>query len=106
MFSFSLLQCSFMDYKDYKVVYRRYAALYFITGIDQEENELAILEVIHMLVETFDKYFNKVCELDIMCNLEKAHMLLDEIINNGHIVETNMARILAPVQVIDRTANR
>ncbi|XP_002741753.3 uncharacterized protein LOC100371440, partial [Saccoglossus kowalevskii] len=82
-------QCSFLDYRDYKVVYRRYASLYFMIGIDHEENEMAILEFIHLLVEVMDMYFNKVCELDIMCNLEKAHMILDEMISNGYIVETN-----------------
>ena len=38
----------------------------------QDENELAILEFIHALVETLDRYFENVCELDIMFNLEKA----------------------------------
>ena len=31
------LQCSFMEYKNYKVVYRRYASLYVIMGVDGEE---------------------------------------------------------------------
>ena len=31
------IQCSFMEYKNYKVVYRRYASLYFIIGIDNSE---------------------------------------------------------------------
>ena len=31
----------------------------------EEENELAILEFIHSLVETMDKYFESVCELDV-----------------------------------------
>jgi hypothetical protein len=36
--NFSLsTQCSFMEYKNYKVVYRRYASLYFIIGIDTTE---------------------------------------------------------------------
>ena len=30
-------QCSFMEYKNYKVVYRRYASLFFIVGIDSQE---------------------------------------------------------------------
>ena len=25
-------QCSFMEYRDYKVIYRRYASLFFIVG--------------------------------------------------------------------------
>ena len=38
----------------------RYASLYFIVGCDQEENELGMLEFIHTLVETLDKYFENV----------------------------------------------
>ena len=34
------------------------------------QNELAILEMIHCLVETLDRYFSNVCELDLMFNLE------------------------------------
>ena len=30
------VQCSFMEYREYKVVYRRYASLFFIVGTDQE----------------------------------------------------------------------
>nr|XP_002741753.2 PREDICTED: AP-4 complex subunit sigma-like [Saccoglossus kowalevskii] len=96
-------QCSFLDYRDYKVVYRRYASLYFMIGIDHEENEMAILEFIHLLVEVMDMYFNKVCELDIMCNLEKAHMILDEMISNGYIVETNKSRIVPVVVALLKT---
>ena len=62
-----------------QVIYRRYASLFFIVGVEvDEENELGILEFIHALVETLDKYFENVCELDIMFNLEKAHFILDE----------------------------
>jgi len=34
-------------------------------------------------------YVSLQCELDIMFNLEKAHFILDEMICNGHIIETN-----------------
>eukprot|EP01069_Polyplicarium_translucidae_P002484 Polyplicarium_translucidae@DN2043_c0_g1_i2.p1 len=97
-------QCSFMEHRDYKVVYRRYASLYFIVGIDREHtNELAILEFIHALVETLDKYFESVCELDIMFNIEKAHFILDEMVINGCIVETNRGNILAPIYLMERS---
>lgn len=37
-----------------------------MVGVDgDEENELSILEFIHSLVETMDKYFESVCELDV-----------------------------------------
>ena len=61
------------------------------------QNELAFLEFIHNLVETLDKYFENVCELDIMFNIEKAHFILDEMVMSGYITETNKANILAPV---------
>jgi hypothetical protein len=46
--------------------------LFFVVGVDggingDEENELSILEFIHSLVETMDKYFDSVCELDVSC---------------------------------------
>jgi hypothetical protein len=45
----------------------RYASLYFVACIDMNFNELITLEIIHMFVETLDRYFGNVCELDIMC---------------------------------------
>ena len=62
----SELQCSFLEYRGYKVIYRRYASLFFIAGtkpdVGQEENnenELGLLEFIHALVETMDRCVNK-----------------------------------------------
>merc|ERR1712166_1452706 len=99
------LQCSFAEYRNYKVIYRRYASLFFIVGVDgDDENELSILEFIHALVETLDRYFENVCELDIMFNLEKAHFILDEMVMNGCIIETNKNNILAPVHILDKAA--
>ena len=64
-----VLQCSFLEHRQYKVIYRRYASLYFIIGLDVDSdiNELALLEFIHNMVETLDKYFENVCELDVSC---------------------------------------
>lgn len=56
---------------------------------------MAYLEFIHNLVETMDKYFENVCELDIMFNLEKAHYIINEMIMCGQIIETNKALILS-----------
>lgn len=40
-----------VQYKTYKVVYRRYAGLYFIFCVDVTDNELLYLETIHLFVE-------------------------------------------------------
>ena len=96
-------QCSFLEHHQYKVIYRRYASLYFIVGLEEEDvNELAYLEFIHNLVETLDKYFENVCELDIMFNIEKAHFVLDEMVMNGSIYETNKATILSQIYALDK----
>ncbi|CEO95982.1 AP complex subunit sigma [Plasmodiophora brassicae] len=97
-------QCSFLEYRDYKVVYRRYASLFFIIGLQNVPgvNELAMLEFIHTLVETLDQYFENVCELDIMFNIEKAHFILDEMVMNGEIIETNRTLILEPIRLLEK----
>ena len=40
-----------------------------------------------------------------MFNIEKIHMILDEIICNGYIVETSQKRILEPIKVQDKVQN-
>lgn len=37
-----------------------------------------------------------------MFNLDKVHIILDEMIQNGHIAETNKNRILAPLLALDK----
>ncbi|EMP32201.1 AP-4 complex subunit sigma-1 [Chelonia mydas] len=70
-------QCSFIEYKDFKLVYRQYAALFIVVGISETE---------------------------IMFNLDRVHIILDEMVLNGCIVETNKNRILAPLFVLDKMA--
>eukprot|EP00111_Clytia_hemisphaerica_P017606 TCONS_00052101-protein len=52
--------CSFLEYKDLKVVYKRYASLFFCVAIERGDNELLSLEIIHRYVEILDKYFGNV----------------------------------------------
>ena len=59
-------ESNIIEYKNYKIVYKKYASLYFMFGIDTDDNELASLELIHLFVETLDKYFGSVCELDVV----------------------------------------
>jgi len=93
--------CSFLEYKDTKVCYKRYASLYFVVGIESDDNELIALEVIHRYVELLDKYFGNVCELDIIFNFEKAYYMLDELIIGGAIQETSKKKVLSAVQAQD-----
>ena len=41
--------------------------------MENTDNELLTLEIIHRYVELLDKYFGSVCELDIIFNFEKVN---------------------------------
>ena len=86
--------CNFIEYKDSKVIYRRYASLFFIAGIDPDDNELITLEVVHRYVEQMDKYYGNVCELDIIFNFQKAYFILDELLLAGEMQESSKKNVL------------
>ncbi|KAG6482141.1 hypothetical protein ZIOFF_058772 [Zingiber officinale] len=99
--------CNFVEWKGYKVVYRRYASLYFCMCIDQDDNELEILEIIHHFVEILDRYFGSVCELDLIFNFHKAYYILDEILIAGELQESSkktVARLIAAQDTMVETA--
>ena len=62
------------QFKANKVIYRRYAGLYFSLCVDVTDNELAYLESIHLFVEILDHYFSNVCELDLVFNFHKVRL--------------------------------
>ncbi|KEY68546.1 hypothetical protein S7711_08013 [Stachybotrys chartarum IBT 7711] len=86
--------CNFLEYKDTKIVYRRYASLFFITGCSSEDNELITLEIIHRYVEQMDKYYGNVCELDIIFSFTKAYYILDELLLAGELQESSKKNVL------------
>merc|ERR1719507_987911 len=92
---------SFLEWQDLKIVYKRYASLYFCAAIEQTDNELVTLEVIHRYVELLDKYFGSVCELDIIFNFEKAYFMLDELLLGGEIQETSKKNVLKAIAAQD-----
>ncbi|KAL8824488.1 MAG: hypothetical protein Q9170_008136 [Blastenia crenularia] len=86
--------CNFLEYKDTKVVYRRYASLFFIAGCSSTDNELITLEIVHRYVEQMDKYYGNVCELDIIFNFQKAYFILDELLLAGEMQESSKKNVL------------
>lgn len=79
---------------DSKVVYRRYASLFFIAGCESNDNELINLEIVHRYVEQMDKYYGNVCELDIIFNFQKAYFILDELLLAGEMQESSKKNVL------------
>jgi AP-1 complex subunit sigma 1/2 len=93
--------CNVIEYKEMKLIYRRYASLYFIVGVDATDNELITLEAIHHFVEILDKYFGNVCELDLIFNFHKVYYLVDELFLNGCLVESSKRLVLKNVLAQD-----
>lgn len=93
--------CNFIEWKDKKVIYKRYASLYFVACVDKEDNELITLEKIHLFVEILDRYFGNVCELDIIFNFHKAYYIMDELFIGGYLQETSKSEVLRICAAMD-----
>lgn len=86
---------------DSKIVYRRYASLFFIAGCASTDNELITLEIVHRYVEQMDKYYGNVCELDIIFNFQKAYFILDELLLAGEMQESSKKNVLRVISAQD-----
>ena len=93
---------NFVEYQHYKIIYRKYAGLYFIFGADVGDNELLLMETIHLFVELLDQYFNNVCELDIVFNFNRVYAILDEFILAGEVQDSSKMVILERVKELEK----
>lgn len=93
---------NFIEYNSYKLIYRRYAGLFFTIAVDLSDNELSYLETIHLFVELLDSYFSNVCELDIVFNFNKVYSILDEFMLAGEMEETSKREILDRIKALEK----
>jgi len=93
---------NFLEYRNYKIIYRRYAGMYFTFCVDMNDNELSVLELIHLFVEVLDAYFGNVCELDLVFHFDKVYQILDELLLAGEISETSTKNIVSTLKSMDR----
>ncbi|EGW30905.1 uncharacterized protein SPAPADRAFT_62819 [Spathaspora passalidarum NRRL Y-27907] len=105
-------ECSFItppslleDVEDIKVIYRHYATLYFVFIVDDQESELGILDLIQVFVECLDKCFTNVCELDLVFGWQVLQTVLEEIVQGGMVIDTNISRIVAAVDEANSQKN-
>lgn len=113
-------QSNFVEFRGTnRIVYRRYAGLFFCVCVDATDNELAYLEAVHFFVEVLDAFFGNVCELDLVFNFYKVrgwdciedgqqgltcsrmgqvYAILDEIFLAGEIQETSRPIVLERLQ--------
>ncbi|XP_064472072.1 AP-3 complex subunit sigma-2-like isoform X1 [Ornithodoros turicata] len=51
-----------------------------------------------VFVETLDKCFENVCELDLIFHVDKVHYILNELVMGGMVLETNMTEIIGRIE--------
>ncbi|MCO5585636.1 hypothetical protein L7F22_039571 [Adiantum nelumboides] len=91
-----------VEFRTHKVIYRRYAGLFFSMCVDITDNELVYLESIHLFVEILDHFFSNVCELDLVFNFHKVYLILDEFILAGELQETSKKAIIERMAELER----
>ena len=108
-----------LKFRNFKIVYRRYAGLYFCICVDVNDNNLAYLEAIHNFVEVLNEYFHNVCELDLVFNFYKVrtalnciiksnknnknfkvYSVVDEMFLAGEIRETSQTKVIKQLQTL------
>ena len=79
-------------------MYRRYASLFFAFCVDADDNELIVLEAIHMFVVMLDVTFSNVSELDIIFRFDEAFQILHEFILAGEMQESSKRRVIRIIE--------
>ncbi|KAI3628433.1 APS3 [Malassezia furfur] len=83
-----------------RVIYRHYATLYFVLVVDQSESELGILDLIQVIVEALDQCFENVCELDLIFHFDQVHAIIDQVIQGGLVLDTNITEIVSGARAV------
>lgn len=86
-------QAAFVDFKDSKLIYRRYASLYVCFCMERDDNEILALECIHRYVQALDQSFGSVTELDIIFGFQTAYAILNEMIMAGNMIEPSLIQL-------------
>ena len=74
----------------------------FSKGADINDNELLLMETIHLFVELLDQNFSTVCELDIVFQFNVVYAILDEFVLAGEVQESSKKNILDRVKELEK----
>ncbi|XP_075555141.1 AP-4 complex subunit sigma-1-like isoform X2 [Dermacentor variabilis] len=93
--------CSFFLHGGFNIVYRRTGQLIFVIGTDDDENNLAVYEFVRAFVQVLDAYFSGVTEKKIVAEFYKLHLILQHMVSNGSVSETNVQNVLERLKAFD-----
>lgn len=89
------------DSKDIRIIYRHYATLYFVFIVDQNESELGILDLIQVFVQVLNRCFKDVCELDLVFHWQVLQIALEEMIQGGMVIDTDINKIIHAIDAMN-----
>mmetsp|Transcript_32480 Transcript_32480/g.52043 ORF Transcript_32480/g.52043 Transcript_32480/m.52043 type:complete len:192 (-) Transcript_32480:69-644(-) len=75
---------------DSYLAFRTYACLHFIMLVDEAENLLAIMDLIHLYVQLLEVKYMNVCEYDIVYDPQSAYYCLQELITDGLVCDIDL----------------
>ncbi|KAG0679812.1 Sigma-adaptin 3A [Pichia californica] len=78
-----------------------YATLYFVFIVDQNESELGILDLIQVFVQVLNRCFKDVCELDLVFHWQVLQIALEEMIQGGMVIDTNINKIISAIDAMN-----
>ncbi len=76
------------------IIYRVYGTLYFVLVVDENESELAMIDIIQVIVDILEKVFKSLSEQDVMHNPHKVNLILDEIVMKGTVIESSTTELM------------
>uniref|UniRef100_A0AC35UBS6 AP complex subunit sigma n=1 Tax=Rhabditophanes sp. KR3021 TaxID=114890 RepID=A0AC35UBS6_9BILA len=89
----SASMCSIIEYKNFKIVYKRYHGMFMACAISAEDNELIILEAMDFFIECFASLFPGCSAVTLSLQFNTAYHVLDEIFLAGQVQETDRRTI-------------
>ena len=82
----------------HRVIYRKYATLFFVFVVDEGESELAMIDLIQNWVQLLEKNFPDVWEYHLVFNPDLLYSIMDEVIMDGLVTEINITNIHDNIQ--------
>ncbi|XP_018010901.2 AP-4 complex subunit sigma-1 [Hyalella azteca] len=83
------------------LVYRWFGACMLIASADSDDNLLQVYEFLNLYLSALSQYFPNLSRHTIIQNPAKLHIVLEEMVIGGVIVETSPAHALSIVRLLD-----
>ncbi|KAK7005378.1 AP-4 complex subunit sigma-1, partial [Halocaridina rubra] len=93
--------CHFVEDGDFTLVMRWFGPCLFVVAADKTENELMVYEFLNLYVNALHRYFGKFSERHVLFNIDRLHMVLEEMVVDGELVESSVKNALSPILVLD-----